>query len=73
MDLALVKALQLNCLVNEALRLSVRQQQDKLYPRTALPAHCNLDLTDTCTASSEEFEEGALPLAQAPRNLSWAN
>lgn len=59
MDLALVKALQINCLVNEALRLSVRQQQDKLYPHTALPAHCNLGLTDTHTASSKEFEEGA--------------
>lgn len=59
MDLALVKALQINCLVNEALRLSVRQQQDKPYPHSALPAHCNLDLTDTHTASSEEFEEGA--------------
>lgn len=56
MDLALVKELQINCLVNEALHLSVRQQQDKLYPDADLPAHCNLDLTDKCTALSEEFK-----------------
>lgn len=54
-----MKAHQINCLVNEALRLSVRQQQDKLSPHTALPAHCDLELIDTCTASSEEFKEGA--------------
>lgn len=59
MDLVLVKALQINCLVNEAFCLSVRQQQDKLYPHAVLMAHCNLDCTDTCTASSEELEEGA--------------
>lgn len=59
MHLALVKELQINCLVNEAVHLSVRQQQDKFYPDTDLPAHCNLDLTDKCTALSEEFKEGA--------------
>lgn len=59
MDLVLVKALQINCLVNEALRLSVRQQQDELYPHTALPTHCSVDLTDIRTASSENFEAGA--------------
>lgn len=64
--------LQINCLVNEALCLSVRQQQDKLYPHTDLPAHCNLDLTDMRTASSEEFEQGA-QLPGPGTYLSWAN
>lgn len=59
MDLALVKEIQINCSMNEAPCLSVRQQQDKLYPHAALPADCNADLTDTRTASSEDFEEGA--------------
>lgn len=59
MDLALVKALQINYLVNEAPRLSVRRQQDEFYPHTALPARCNLDLTDMGTALPEELEEGA--------------